>query len=141
MILGVPACPAHLQSLQSYLYTIKNCHIINSSLPHRHTHPSLPPSRQMGMGPKPKPNTRSATAQAPPDSRKRQGSNADQLKTKRTRRKTNEANEANDDLNKSEDEQEAADGVEDEDEDGVEMLALGLSSRIRLDCEVLKSTI
>ena len=121
MILGVPACPARLQSLQTCLYTITNCHIINSSLPHRRTRPSLPPSRQ--MGPKPKPNTRSATAQAPPDSRKRQGSNADQPKTKRTRRKTNEANEANDDdddLNKSEDEQEAADGVEDEDEDGVD---------------------
>ena len=120
MILGVPACPARLQSLQTCLYTITNCHIINSSLPHRHTRPSLPPSRQ--MGPKPKPNTRSATAQAPPDSRKHQGSSADQPKTKRTRCKTNEANEANDDddLNKSEDEQEAADGVEDEDEDGVD---------------------
>ena len=31
-------------------------------------------------------------AQAPPDSRKHQGSNTDQPKTKRTRRKTNEAN-------------------------------------------------
>ena len=121
MILGVPACPACLQSLQTYLYTITNCHIINSSLPHRRTRPSLPPSCQ--MGPKPKPNTCSATAQAPPDSRKCQGSNADQLKTKRTRHKTNEANEANDDdddLNKSEDEQEAADGVEDKDEDSVD---------------------
>ena len=72
------------------------------------------------MAPKPKPNTCLATAQAPSDSRKYQGSKVDQLKTKRTQQKTNKANEANDnddddDLNKSEDEQEAADGVEDKD--------------------------
>ena len=46
MILGVLACPACLQSLQTCLYTITNCHIINPSLPHRRTHPSLPLSRQ-----------------------------------------------------------------------------------------------
>ena len=39
MILGVPACPACLQSLQTCLYTITNCHIINPSLPHRRTRP------------------------------------------------------------------------------------------------------
>ena len=93
MILGVPACLACLQSLQTCLYTITNPHIINPSLPHRRTRPSLPLFRQ--MAPKPKPNTGSATAQAPPDSHKHQGSNADQPKTKRTRRKTSEANEAN----------------------------------------------
>ena len=46
MILGVPACPACLQSLQTCLYTITNCHIINPSLPHRRTPPPPSLSRQ-----------------------------------------------------------------------------------------------
>ena len=61
MILRVLACPAHLQTC---LYTIANCHIIIPSLPHRRTR--LPCHDGS-------PNTRSTTAQAPPDSRKRQG--------------------------------------------------------------------
>ena len=61
----------------------------------------------------------------PPDSCKCQGSNADQLKkTKRTRRKTNEASN-DDNLNKSEDELEAVDGVEDEDMDDPPALRSG----------------
>ena len=97
-----------------FVYNYKQPHHQSFTPPSMYT-PSLPWSRQ--MAPKPKPNTCLATAQAPPDSCKRQGSNVDQPKTKRTRRKTNEVNEANDnddDLNKSEDEQEAVDWVEEE---------------------------
>ena len=69
------------------------------------------------MPPKSKPNTHSGTAQTLPDSRKRQGSNTDQLKTKRTQCKTIEENNDDDNKNKSGDEQEAVDGVEDDDDE------------------------
>ena len=74
-----------------------------------------PPSTIALDASKSKPNTCSGTAQTLPDSCKCQGSNADQLKTKRTQRKTIEANDNDNNKNKSGDEQEAADGVEEKD--------------------------
>ena len=91
-------------------------------LPHHQSFPHSPstyhtlPLRLHWMPPKSKPNTCSGTDQTLPDSRKCQGSNADQPKTKRTQRKTIKANDDDDDENKSGDEQEAVDGVEDEDD-------------------------
>ena len=90
-------------------------------LPHHQSFPHSPstyhtlPLRLHWIPPKSKPNTHLGTAQTLPNSRKCQGSNADQLKTKRTQCKTIEAN--NNNKNKSGDEQEAADGVEDNDND------------------------
>ena len=89
-------------------------------LPHHQSFPHSPstyhtlPLQLHWMSPKSKPNTHSGTAQTLPDSCKHQGSNADQPKTKRTWCKTIESNN-DDNENKSGDEQEAADGVEDED--------------------------
>ena len=87
-------------------------------LPHHQSFPHSPsthtlPLQLHRMPPKSKPNTCSGTAQTLPDSHKHQGSNADKPKTKRTQHKTIEAN---DNKNKSGDEQEAADGVEDKDD-------------------------
>ena len=89
-------------------------------LPHHQSFPHSPstyhtlPLWLRQMPPKSKPNTHSGIAQTLPDSCKHQGSNADQPKTKRTQHKTIEAND--NDKNKSGSEQEAADGVEDEDD-------------------------
>ena len=89
-------------------------------LPHHQSFPHSPstyhtlPLRLHQMPPKSKPNTCSGTAQILPDSCKCQGSNADQPKTKITQCKTIKANDDDNNENKSGNEQEAADGVEDD---------------------------
>ena len=91
-------------------------------LPHHQSFPHSPSTYHIlplwlhRMPPKSKPNTHSGTAQTLPGSHKCQGSNADQLKTKTTWCKTIEANDDDNNENKSGNKQEAADGVEDNDD-------------------------
>ena len=106
MILCVLACPA---CKQTCLYTFTYCHIINPSLiPHQCTTPSLYDCAGCLPNPSPtpvqvqlKPCLTHASAKGP-------------MQTKRTRCKTIKANYDNNNENKSGNEQEAADGVEDD---------------------------
>ena len=117
MYLHFPACSARTQTC---LYTIKCSHIIVLASSHHHpVPPTLPQPPSCQMGPKPKPNTRSGAFRAPPDSRKRQVSNADQQPTKRTRRTANNTNNEEDEEPESEEEQEEASGADNDDHDHV----------------------
>ena len=81
--------------------TLTNMFVHNYKLPQHHSFP--PPPTHTPSQPRWLPQHPFDYSPSPPNFRKRQGSNADQLKTKRTQRKTNEA-----------------DGVEDDDDDNVE---------------------
>ena len=81
--------------------TLTNMFVHNYKLPQHHSFP--PPPTHTPSQPQWLPQHPFDYSPSPPNFRKRQGSNADQLKTKRTQRKTNEA-----------------DGVEDDDDDDVE---------------------
>src|SRR5882757_7572404 len=112
MYLHIPACPA---CTQTCLYTIISCHITIFALSYHHPISTTPP--QLPMGPKPKSNTRSGLFRAPTNSRKRQGSNANQQPPKRTRRTANDAND--DDKRESKEEQEGDSEAEEDNNDNV----------------------